>query len=63
MGVDHGVVSDGRAMGLPTSVEELRALVVELQKVVAAQERRIVEQDERIAELKRRLSRDSSTSN
>jgi transposase len=44
-------------------VEELRALVVELQKVIAAQERRIVEQDERIAELKRRLSRDSSTSN
>ena len=57
-------------MRLPTSVEQLRALVVELMEVIAAKdqqiaaaERRIANQEERIAELERRLGADSSTSN
>ncbi|MGH3692493.1 MAG: IS66 family transposase [Pseudonocardiaceae bacterium] len=49
-------MSGGPVAGLPTSVEELRALVVELQEVIAAQ-------GQRIAELERRLGKDSSTSN
>jgi uncharacterized protein DUF6444 len=43
------VVSSGPAVSLPTSVEELRAVVVELM-------------ERRIAELERRLGEDSSTS-
>jgi hypothetical protein len=43
------VVSSGPAVSLPTSVEELRAVVVELM-------------ERRIAELERRLGKDSSTS-
>jgi len=56
------VVSSGSAANLPSSVEELRALVLELVEVNASQQRRIAEQDARIAELERRLGADSSTS-
>jgi len=57
------------AASLPTSVAELRALVVGLaevsaglQEVIAAKDRQIVFQEQRIAELARRLGADSSTS-
>ncbi len=56
------MVSSGSAANLPSSVEELRALVLELVEVNASQQRRIAEQDARIAELERRLGADSSTS-
>lgn len=55
-------MSSGSAENLPSSVEELRALVLELVEVNASQQRRIAEQDARIAELERRLGADSSTS-
>jgi transposase len=61
-------VSDGPA-SLPTSVEELRALVVELveanaglREVIAAKDHQIVAAEQRIAELERRLGADSSSS-
>jgi transposase len=62
-------VSGGPAASLPTSVEELRALVVELleanaglREVIAAKDHQIVAAERRIAELERRLGEDSSTS-
>jgi transposase len=48
---------------LPTSVEELRALVVELWEANAGLREVIAAQEQRIAELERRLGKDSSTSN
>jgi len=63
-------VSGGPAASLPTSVEELRALVVELmeanaglREVISAKENQIDSAEQRIAELERRLGADSSSSN
>jgi transposase len=62
-------MSGDPAASLPTSVEELRALVVELvranaglREVVAAKDQQIAAAERRIAELERRLGEDSSTS-
>jgi transposase len=62
-------VSSGPAASLPTSVEELRALVVELmeanaglREVIAVKDHQIASAERRIAELERRLGEDSSTS-
>jgi hypothetical protein len=59
----------GAAASLPSSVEELRALVVELLKVtaglwdvIAAKDHQIASLEQQIAELERRLDADSSTS-
>jgi hypothetical protein len=61
-------MSGDPAAGLPTSVEELRALVVELvranaglREVVAAKDAQIAAAERRIVELERRLGEDSST--
>ena len=62
-------MSGGPAASLPTSVEELRALVVELveanaglREVIAAKDHQLAAAERRIAELERRLNEDSSTS-
>ena len=63
-------MSGGPAASLPTSVEELCALVVELveanaglREVIAAKDHQIASLERRIAELERQLGADSSTSN
>jgi transposase len=62
-------MSGASAVSLPTSVEELRALVVELlevnaglREVIAAKDEQITSQAARIEALERQLSKDSSTS-
>jgi transposase len=62
-------MSGGAAASLPTSVEELRALVVELlevnaglRDVIATKDHQIASLEQRIVELERRLGADSSTS-
>ena len=62
-------MSGGPAASLPTSVEELRALVVELvqantglREVIAAKDHQIASLGRRIAELERQLGADSLTS-
>jgi transposase len=62
-------MSGGPAASLPTSVEELRALVAELLEVnaglgdvIAVKDRQIASLEQRIGELERRLGADSSTS-
>ncbi len=62
-------MSGGPAASLPTSVEELRVLVVELveanaglREVIAAKDHQIAAAERRIAELERRLNEDSSIS-
>lgn len=62
-------MSGGPAASLPTSVEELRALVVELvevngglREVIAAKDHQIASAERRIAEVERQLGADSSTS-
>jgi transposase len=62
-------VSGGPTASLPTSAEELHALVVELveanaglREVIAAQDHQIASLEQRIAELERQLGADSSTS-
>jgi hypothetical protein len=61
-------VSGGPAASLPTSVGELRALVVELleanaglREVIAAKDHQIASVERRIGELERRLGADLST--
>jgi hypothetical protein len=62
-------MSGASAASLPTSVEELRALVVELlevnaglREVIAAKDEQITSQAARIEALERQVSKDSSTS-
>jgi transposase len=62
-------MSGGAAASLPTSVAELRALVVELlevnaglRDVIATKDHQIASLEQRIVELERRLGADSSTS-